>query len=113
MARRIQRSNRTASWTWRTTVYGEEIEVDCEVEYDVVPGERAIMYGDNACAGSDPEVQVITVRVESTGEDVTESVDLDDVAADLLDTVVESERDRLEAMREDAAEARAEARRDR
>ncbi len=104
--RRRQRSNREHSFTWTTEVYGLEVEPECVAEYDLIPGERAIMYGDNACAGSDPEVQVISVRIEATGEDVTDKVDLDGLAEDILLEVGESERDAREAAAEDAADAR-------
>jgi len=104
--RRRQRSNRETSYTVAETYHGHELETECVAEYDLIPGERAIMYGDNACPGSDPEVQVTRVTVEATGEDVTEAVDLDGLAEDILIEVGESERDAREAAAEDAADAR-------
>jgi hypothetical protein len=103
---RTRRRNDTFAFTWATTVYGQELEVECVAEYDLIPGERAIRYGDNACPGSDAEVQVTSVRVEETGEDVTALVDLDSLAEDILLEVGESERDAREAAAEDAADAR-------
>ena len=107
MSRTRRRSaNRETSYTLRETYHGHELETECVVEFDLIPGERAIRYGDNACPGSDPEVQVITVRVEETGEDVTDQCDLDSIAEDILIDVGESERDAMEAAAEDAADAR-------
>lgn len=103
---RRRNASREHSFTWTTEVYGIEVEPECVAEYDLIPGERAIMYGDSACAGSDPEVQVTSVRVEATGEDVTALVDLDELAQDILLEVGESERDAAEAAAEDRADAR-------
>jgi hypothetical protein len=103
---RHRRSNRETSYTVTETYHGHELETECTVEYDLEPGERAIMYGDSACPGSNPEVQVVTVVVDATGEDITAQCDLDEIAEDILIEVGESERDRAEAEAEDRADAR-------
>lgn len=94
------------------TLYGREFTVEdvaVTVTYEFEPGEKAIMYGDNACPGSAPEVAISTVTVDETGEDVTDQADL----ASLAETIAESLADEEDAAREDAAERRAEERRDR
>lgn len=92
------------------TLYGREFTVEdvaVTVTYEFEPGEKSIMYGDNACPGSAPEVTISTVIVDETGEDVTEQAALDS----LSETIAESLADDEDAAREDAAERRAEERR--
>lgn len=98
----------TTSYTHRETYRGAEVEIDCTVDYDIEPGEKAIRYGDNACPGSDPEVTINTVTVDATGEDITDECDLDALADDIVEEVGRDEA----AAREDAEERRAEERRD-
>jgi hypothetical protein len=52
---------------------GEEIEIDIEVECDVTPGEPEIRWGDNACPGCGPEVEIASA-VDDSGRDWTDEI---------------------------------------
>lgn len=94
------------------TLFGQEVtveDVEVTVTYEYEPGERAIMYGDSACPGSDPLVTISSVTVNGTDEDVTDSCDLDALAETIREFIGDDEVN----AKEDAAERRAEERRDR
>jgi hypothetical protein len=52
---------------------GEEIEIDITVECEITPGEPEIRWGDNACPGCGPEVEIVSA-VSSDGRDWTEEI---------------------------------------
>ena len=88
--RRRQPDTYETNITLTGTLYGEEVTVEdvaVTVTYEFEGGERAIMYGDNACPGSDPEVTIGTVTVVSTGEDVTDQADLDTLRDDIIEEI--------------------------
>jgi hypothetical protein len=94
------------------TVYRTiEIEVECEVEIE--PGEKAIMWGDNACPGSPPTAEIVSAQTED-GVDVMKLLTEGDIRAiedRAIEQAGEDEQDARAAAEDDAADAERDRRR--
>lgn len=102
--------NRTMSYTHRQEYRGVEIEVDCTVEFEVSGRHVPMRWGpDGGSPEEFPDVDVLAVTVDATGEDITSEVDMDRVTDLINDQLGDIERDSAY----DAAEAAADARADR
>jgi hypothetical protein len=76
VARRRRRGVCSVSVTtsWEDPDTGDE--TDIEVECEVTPGEPEIRWGDNACPGCGPEVEILSA-VDASGKDWTEEINDD------------------------------------
>ena len=97
----------TDTWSRCHEYRGCEVEYDVDVEAEYEPGEKAIRYGDMACAGSDSEVEITSVHYDGT--DITDELsgaEMDRLCEYLRERHEETARDAREAAAEDAADAR-------
>lgn len=105
--------SKSTSWTRRHEWRGVEVEYDCEVEYSVSGRDRPARFSKsfgNWLPGEDAEIEVESVVVEATGEEILDELStaeqerLEDY---IRDHCADTERDAAEAAAEDEADRRA------
>jgi hypothetical protein len=71
---RYARNTLTVSTSWENPETGEELDI--AVDVSVTPGEREIRWGDNACPGCGPEIEILSA-LDNEGKDWTEEIEGD------------------------------------
>jgi hypothetical protein len=71
---RYARNTITVGTSWENPETGEEVSI--AVDLSVTPGEREVRWGDNACPGCGPEIEILSA-LDDDGKDWTEEIEGD------------------------------------
>jgi hypothetical protein len=89
--RRYGRAVTTVRTSWENPETGDEVSI--LVECSVTPGEREVRWGDNACPGCGPEIEILSA-LDDDGTDWTEEIEGDkDWMSEIEDKAVEAASD--------------------
>jgi hypothetical protein len=80
---RYARNTLTISTSWENPETGEELDI--AVDVSVTPGEREVRWGDNACPGCGPEIEILSA-LDNEGKDWTEEIEGDPRWRDEIET---------------------------
>lgn len=74
--------NGSTSWTRKETWHGHELETECTVSYSVSGRHRPMRWGpDGGSPEEFPEVEIDSVTIDATGEDIQGELDESEIDA--------------------------------